>query len=190
MFLSAPKLAGPVKHLVPDPDTVILTSDRSLKWPVLLSLAAVSLLVGGIWLPFLLMYFPVYGLPALIAALYFAFLRANVVLSRRNSTLELRPRPSPSSLWQKTVRLDFSQIREFLVESEFDLGGGDVKPFVWHLTAITVDGKHHRLTWHFARQPVILAGEEASRITGKPLRVENDPYKSTTWEKWGYNFLR
>jgi|HubBroStandDraft_4_1064222.scaffolds.fasta_scaffold721617_2 hypothetical protein len=105
MIPSNPKLAGPVKYSSPDSDTVILTCDRSLKWPVI-----------------------------------------------------------------------------------FDSGSGE-SPFVWHLTAITVDGRSHRLTWHFDLKPMLLAGEEAARITGKPLRVERDALKSSTWNRWGYNFL-
>jgi hypothetical protein len=53
-----------------------------------------------------------------------------------------------------------------------------------------LDGKGYRLTWHFARQPILLAAEEAARITGKPLREEDDALKSSTWNRWGYNFLR
>jgi hypothetical protein len=127
--------------------------------------------------------------PAIVAALYFALLRANVVLSRKVGSLELRPIVSLLRTRHNTLQLSFSEIREFLVESEFELGLGST-PFVWHLTAITIDGKSHRLTWHFARQPILLAGEEAARITGKPLREESEPLNSSTWSRWGYNFLR
>jgi hypothetical protein len=170
---------GPVTHSTPDPDTVILTCDRSLKWPALIGLAALVLLVLGEW---------VLGFSALIAVMCFAMLRVDVVISKKNATLELRPMLAMFRFKRRTRSLTFSQIREFLVESEFTLDGS--KPFVWHLTAVTVDGTYHRLTWHFARQPIFRAGEEAARITGKPLREEPDPFKSSTWSHWGYNFLR
>ena len=190
MFLHSSKLAGPVKLSIPGPDTVILTCDRSLKWTLLFGLGGISLLAGGFWLPILFLYSPIYGLPALLAAVHFALLRANVVLSKKTSTLELRPMFPLFQARHRTVRLSFAEIREFLVESEFDLGLGEERPFVWHLTAVTLDGTYHRLTWHFARHPIILAGEEAARLTGKPLREERDPWKSSTRSRWGYNFLR
>jgi hypothetical protein len=188
MLPSNPKLAGPVKHSSPDPDTVILICDRSLKWPTLFGLSAVTVLIGSFWWPALLLVFFYYGVPAIVAALYFAALRANVVLSKKNGTLELKPLVPFFQTKRRTLRLNLSDIREFLVESEFALSGGE-DPFVWHLTAITTDGKSHRLTWHFDRDPVFLAGQEAARITGKPLREEADPTKSSTWDRWGYNFL-
>ncbi|MGH9713305.1 MAG: hypothetical protein ACRD5M_08400 [Candidatus Acidiferrales bacterium] len=177
-----------MKHSNPDPDTVILICDRSWKWPALIGLGGLGLLVGGLWFDPLWLYFPTYGLPAIVAALYFAMLRVNVVLSRKTATLELRPLVAPFFTKDRITHLNFSEIREFLVESEFDLAAG--QPFVWHLTAVTTDGTHHRLTWHFSREPILLAGKEAARITGKPLREEPDPLKSSTWSNWGYNFLR
>jgi hypothetical protein len=189
MLPSSPKLAGPVKYSSPDSDTVILTCDRSLKWPALLGLSSIGLFLGSFWSPAFSPIFAFYGVPAIAAALYFALLRANVVLSKKNGTLELKPLLSLFQTRRSTLKLAFSEIREFLVESEFDLGSGE-EPFVWHLTAVTVDGKSHRLTWHFVRRPVFLAGEESARITGKPLREERDPFKSSTWNRWGYNFLR
>jgi len=159
MFPDSSKLAGPVKHSTPDSDTVILTCDRGLRWPALLALTGLGLFLGGIWVPVLLLYFPFYGVPCIIGAFYFAALRAEVVLSKRNGTLELRP----------TIPLFQARTT---------------------LSVITVDGDPHRLTWHFAHDPVFLAGQEAARITGKPLREESDPWKSSTWTRWGYNFLR
>jgi hypothetical protein len=188
IFPSSPKLAGPVKHAIPNTETVILTCDRSLKWPAVLGLGGIGLLVAGLWVHLLWLYWFFFGLPALVAALYFALLRSNVVLSRKTGTLELRPMVTLFQTRHGITRLSFSEIREFLVESEFELGEG--KPFVWHLTAIKNDGTHARLTWHFAPQPILLAGDEAARVTGKPLREEPDPLKSSTWSHWGYNFLR
>ena len=127
-------------------------------------------------------------MPAIVASLYFAALRANVVLSKENGTLELKPLVPFFQTKRRTLRLKLSDISEFLVESEFDLGYGE-DPFVWHPTAITTDGKSHGLTWHFNRPPIFLAGQEAARITGKPFREEPDPTKSSTWNRWGYNFL-
>lgn len=189
MFPSSPKLAGPVKYSRPDSDTIILTCDRSFRWPALFGLSGIAVLLASLWSPALFIIFAVYGVPAIAAALYFAVLRANVVLSKKNGTLELKPMVPFFRTKRRTLLLNLSEIREFLVESEFDLGSG-ATPFVWHLAAITANGKSYRLTWHFARQPILLAAEEAARITGKPLREENDALKSSTWNRWGYNFLR
>ena len=189
MIPSSPKLAGPVKHSNPDSDTVILTCDRSLRWPALFGLIGIVLLLACFWSPGFFLVFAFYGVPAIIAALYFAVLRANVVLSKKAGTLELKPLIPLFQTRRRTLQVNFSEIREFLLEPEFDLGSGE-SPFVWHLAVITVDGRSHRLTWHFARQPVLLAGEQAARITGKPLREQRDALKSSTWSRWGYNFLR
>jgi hypothetical protein len=189
MFPHPSKLSGPVKHSTPDPDTLILTCDRRLRWPLLFGLSGLSVLLLGIWAPAVLVYFGLYCVASIIGAFYFAVLRADVVLSRKSATLELRPQFS----WLPGCRpllLPFSAIREFLVESEFSLLLDENTAFVWHLTAVTVDGKSHRLTWHFAHDPVFLAGQEAARIADKPLREEKDPWKSSTWSHWGYNFLK
>lgn len=189
MFPHPSKLAGPVKSSTPDSDTLILTCDRRLKWPVLIGLIGLGLLLGGIWVPILLAYSPIYGVPCIIGAFYFVALRADVVLSRKDAMLELRPMMRLFKS-RRTLGIPFSNIREFLVESEFELGAAESSPFVWHLTAITLEGVHHRLTWHFVREPVFLAGQEAARMTGKPLREKRDPSKSSTWSHWGYNFFR
>jgi len=187
MFPHPSKLAGPVKRSSPDPDTLILTCDRGPKWPILIGSIGIGLLLGSVWVPVLLLYSPFYGVPCLFAALYFVVLRADVVLSRRNALLEVRPM---IPLFQsRKLRIPFSSIREFLVESEFDLGTLESSPFVWHLTAITLDGVHHRLTWHFTHDPIFLAAQEAALITGKPLREERDPSQSSTWSHWGYKLL-
>ncbi len=70
----------------------------------------------------------------------------DVVLSKKNATLEVQPRLVGLRLKTKTPVLRFSEIREFLVESEFELGGAadetgrGSKPFVWHLTPIQTTG--------------------------------------------------
>lgn len=189
MFPHPSKLAGPVKQSNPDSETLILTCDRGLKWPILIGSIGLGSLLGGIWVPVLLLYCPFYGVPCVIGAFYFVALRADVVLSRNNATLEVRPM---IQFFQSrgALLIPFPTIREFLVDSEFDLGAAESSPFVWHLTVITIDGVHHRLTWHFVHDPVFLAAQEAARITGKPLREERDPCKSSTWRHWGYNFFR
>lgn len=189
MLPSSFKLAGPVKHSNPDSDTVILTCDRSLKWPAVFGVSGTGILLCCFWWPAYFFYLAFFAVPAILAALYFAVLRANVVLSKKTQTLELRPLVPLFQTGHRTLTLSFSEIREFLVEPEFDWGSGEA-PFVWHLTAIRTDGKSFRLTWHFVKPPIILAGQEASRITGKPLRQESDALKSSTWKLWGYNFLR
>jgi hypothetical protein len=189
MFPHSSKLAGPVKYSNPDPDTVLLTCDRSFKWPLAFALIGITAFVPVLFLRPLIIDSLMVGLPFLLFAVYFSLLRADVVLSKKSGTLELRPHFKPLRTKHRTVRLSFVEIREFLIESEFDLGIEGKSPFVWHLTAITVDGEHHRLTWHFTRASIIVAGEEAARITRKPLREQNDPYKSDTWNRWGYNFL-
>jgi hypothetical protein len=187
MFPHPAKLAGPVTIQTPDSDTVILSCDRGLKWPAFLALVGLGLISGSFWIPALLLFSPFFGIACIVAAFYFVALRAEVVLCRKTATVELRP-TIPWFQKRQALKLPFSSIREFLVESEFELG--IEKPFVWHLTAITTDGKQCRLTWHFVHDPVFLAGQEAARVTGKPLRQESDPWKSSTWSRWGYNFLR
>jgi hypothetical protein len=86
MFSFRSRLAGPVKHSIPDADTVILTCDRSLKWPALIGAGGVGLLIGSVWVHRLWPFFFIFGLPALIAALYSAMLRVDVVLSKKDST--------------------------------------------------------------------------------------------------------
>lgn len=187
MFPSTSKLAGPVRHSAPNPDTFILSCDRSLRWPLAFAIAGLFLLIGGFWLPppMMLLYCDVPGVCALAAAVYFVLLRAEVILSKEEGCLTLRPMyPLPGA---RITRISFSDIREFLVEAEFDIGEG--QPFVWHLTAVTTDGKQIRLTWHFRLEPIRIAAEQASRITGKPVREEPDARKSSTWSRWGYNFL-
>jgi hypothetical protein len=188
MIPPSPKLAGPVRCLSPDSDTVVLTCDRNLKRAALFGISGMVVLLASCWSLRFFLTSALYGVPAIIGALYFAVLRADVVLSKKNGTLELKPRISLFQTRRRTLRLSLSEIREFLIESEFDSGSGE-SPFVWHLTAITVDGRNHRLTWHFDLKPTLLAGEEAARITGKPLRIERDAFKSSTWSRWGYNFL-
>jgi hypothetical protein len=124
-----------------------------------------------------------------MAAFYFAALRADVMISKKGGTLELRPM-IPLFRRTRTRRLPFAEIREFLVEPEFEVGTEERSAFVWHLTAVTVDGKAHRLTCHFAHDPILAPGLEVARLTGKPLREESGPLKSSTWSHWGYNFLR
>jgi hypothetical protein len=186
MFPHPSKLAGPVKHSTPDSDTLILTCDRSLKWPAIFALPGLGTLLASIWDRIWLVFF-FYCSPFTFAALYFAVLRANVILSKKNETLVLRPM---LKLFKSrgSLCLPFSRIREFLVEAEFEAGVGAV-PFIWHLTAITIDGERHRLTWHFIHDPIRIAGQEAARITGKPLREESDPWMSSTWSRWGWKFL-
>jgi hypothetical protein len=87
--------------------------------------------------------------PAILGALYFVVLGANAGLSKKTDTLGLRPLVSAFQTGCRTLTLGLSQLREFLVEPEFDSGSGEGR-FAWHLTAIATDGKSDRLTWHFA----------------------------------------
>ena len=184
------KFAGPVKHSVPDSDTVVLACERGLKWPVLTGAGGAGLLTASIWLPTMLrLVIFLCGLFLLFGAINSVLVRIDVVLSKKNGRLEVRPVFAGIRLRPRFV-LKFSEIREFLLEPEFELGSIESQPFVWHLAAITNDGESHRLTWNFNRQPVRAAGEEAARISGKPLREESDPLRSSTWGHWGYNFLR
>ncbi|HUJ32206.1 MAG TPA: hypothetical protein VLY23_13060 [Candidatus Acidoferrum sp.] len=161
-----------------------------------MGLFGIGLLVASFWVPRLWAYLFFLGLPALLVAFYSAMVRVDIVLSKKNATLAVQPMLVSIPLKPNAPLFRFSEIREFLIESEFELGmasdetGKGSKPFVWHLTAVTTNGTQHRLTWHFARRPILLAGKEASRITGKPLREQPNPFKSSTWSHWGYNFLR
>jgi hypothetical protein len=49
LFPSRSRLAGPVKYSIPDAVTVILTCNRSLKWPALMGVAGIGFLVGSVW---------------------------------------------------------------------------------------------------------------------------------------------
>ncbi len=88
----------------------------------------------------------------------------------------------------KHSELEFADIREFVLEAEFEAAPG--RPFVWHLIVVDSNNKRFPLTWHFFREPILRAAQQAARLTGKPLREESDPWNSSRWERWGYNFFR
>jgi hypothetical protein len=185
---SSPKHAGPVKTEVPDSDTVVLRADRTFKWPLLIGFggliaACLGILFSGFGVLSLF-----FGPLAIITALCFAFFRSKVTLSRRTASLIRGPVFSIVKTKRNALRISFSDIREILVEAEFELGPGE-KPFIWHLAIVTNNGVHYPLTWHFFKEPVSLAAQEVARITGKSVREEGDPWNTKKWERWGYNFL-
>ena len=78
------------------------------------------------------------------------------------------------SPWKSRTRshVPFSELREFVVGPEFEIGVGD--SFVWHLFAINRDGRQIPMTWHLQREPVWAAAIHASEVSGKPVREQPD----------------
>jgi hypothetical protein len=188
MFLMTPlkaKITGPVGTSRPDSDTVILFCDRSFRWPVVFGLSGAVELWVGFWLPEPTSLF--FGVFSIIACSCFLFCRPQIILSAKTASLERRPLISFFRTGRDALRLDFSEIHEFLLEAEFEAAPD--KPFVWHLIAVRNDGKRVPLTWHFVREPILRAAQQAARVTGKGFREESNPWNSSRWERWGYNLL-
>jgi hypothetical protein len=113
MFSFHSRLAGPVKHSTPDPDTVILTCERALTWPCLIGLFGIGLLIASFWLPPVWVYFFLFGLPALLAAFYLAMVRVDVVLSKKNATLAVQSMLLSIPLKPKARPSDFRKFVSF-----------------------------------------------------------------------------
>jgi len=119
----------------------------------------------------------------------FLWYRPKTLLSAQSKSLERYRRSTwlPWK-WQRTLVLPFDEIREFVVEAEFEFA--PEKPFIWHLLTVDRSGRRHALTWHFEREPVRKAGKAAASVSGKPLREIDDPIQTGRWEPWSYNFFR
>jgi hypothetical protein len=123
----------------------------------------------------------------LLAGISFAFQRPRIVLSLERQSMFLLYRSwSP---WKSRTRshVPFSELREFVVGPEFEIGVGD--SFVWHLFAINRDGRQIPMTWHLQREPVWAAAIHASEVSGKPVREQPDATQSERWKTWGANFI-
>jgi hypothetical protein len=181
------KHAGPVKIAILNSDTLVLDTDRTFKWPLVIGLSGVVATCFGIWFPPLVYFFIYYAPLAITSSLCFVLFRAKITLSGKTASLERGPVFSLVRTRRNILRIGFSDIREFLVEAEFELAPEE--PFIWQLAVVTNDGTHYPLTWHFLREPVIHAAQEATRMTGKPIREECNPWNTSKWQRRGYNLL-
>lgn len=89
--------------------------------------------------------------------------------------------------WRTRSNVQFSDLNEFVMEPEFEIGGGE--SFVWHLFAIDREERQIPITWHFRREPVWEAAVLASEVSGKPVREQPDATQSDKWKTWGANFI-
>ena len=186
MLFARAKLSGPVKASQAE-DLVLLESDSSAIPPLIaasfgLGFLYLSLVASSHWIPAFCGF-----LCFLVCAEL--LLRPHVLLSSNSHSIQIL-------VWswlrlRRVVKdeIPFADIRELLVEAEFELGA-DEHPVVWHL--VVLSGENHRadLTWHFQQPPTMLIAKQLAELTGKPIRVEKDPTNSGRWASWGYNFLR
>jgi hypothetical protein len=123
----------------------------------------------------------------LLTGISFAFQRPRIVLSLERQSMSLLHRSWLPWKWRTRLSVPFSELWEFVVEPEFELGGGD--SIVWHLFAINCGGRQIPMTWHFQREPVWEAATHASEVSGKPVREQPDATQSEKWKTWGANFI-
>jgi hypothetical protein len=186
MLLPRAKLSGPVKASQAE-DSVLLESNSSSIPPLIaagfgLGFLYLSLVVSSGFIPTVCGFFCILVCAELL-------LRPRVLVSSRSHSIQIL-----GWSWLRLRRnakdeIPFADIRELLVEAEFDLGV-DQHPVVWHL--VVLSGENHRadLAWHFQQAPTMLVAKQLAELTGKPIRVEKDPTNSGRWASWGYNFLR
>jgi len=186
VLFSPSKLSGPVKTSQAQ-DTVLLESSSSVIVPLIVA----SFGLAFFSLPFLttLTILPVSC--GLVCILFSAelLLRPRVLVSLGSRSIQIL---AWSSLrLRRVIREDipFDDIRELLVEAEFQLGFEE-HPVVWHL--VVVAGENHRsdLAWHFQLEPTMKVAKHLAELTGKQVIVASDPTNSSRWASWGYNFLR
>jgi hypothetical protein len=186
VLFSPAKLSGPIKSSQVE-DSVLLESNSSAIPPLI----AASFGLGFLYLSL------VASSPFISAAcgfLCFLFcaellLRPRVLVSSRSHSIHILVWN-----WLRLRRvakneIPFADIRELLVEAEFDLGI-DEHPVVWHLVVLSRENHRADLAWHFQQAPTMLVAKQLAELTGKPIRVEKDPTNSGRWASWGYNFLR
>lgn len=186
MLFPQAKLSGPVKASQAA-DSVLLEANSSSIAPLItagfgLGFLYLSVVASSPWIPAFCGF-----LCFLVGAEL--LLRPRVLVSSSSHLIQVL---AWSWLRLRRVAKDeipFAEIRELLVEAEFDLGV-DEHPVVWHL--VVLSGENHRadLAWHFQQAPTMLVAKHLAELTGKPIRVEKDPTNSGRWASWGYNFLR
>jgi hypothetical protein len=186
MFFPRAKLSGPIKTSQAE-DSVVLESNSSVIPPLIatgfgLGFLYLSLFVSSRFIPAVCGFFCLLICAELL-------LRPRVLVSSRSRSIQILVWN-----WLRLRRvakdeISFADIRELLVEAEFELGV-DEHPVVWHL--VVLSGENHRadLAWHFQQAPTMLVAKQLAELTGKPIRVEKDPTNSGRWASWGYNFLR
>jgi hypothetical protein len=187
VFLPTAKLAGPVRALQSDPESLLLESEAKVIVPAILGVIglnflAVSFLVSRFLVPALLC-----GLTCLTFSAELLF-RPRVLVSSHSRSIQILKWSWLTFRWRVTDEQSFADIKELLVEAEFELGAGD--PLIWHLVVLLGEHQRLNLTWHFQKEPTMKVAQQLSTLTGKPLRVESDPTSSGRWSYWGYNFLR
>jgi hypothetical protein len=180
------KLSGPVKTSLSD-DFILLESGSSVKVPLIGACLGLAL--------FSLAFFsasPVLPVACGLVCILFSaelLLRPHILISPSSRSIQIL-----AWSWLRFRRvmkeeISFAEIREVLVEAEFQLGFEE-HPVVWHL--VTLSGENHRtdVAWHFQREPTMKVANHLAELTGKPITVENDPTNSSRWASWAYNFLR
>ncbi len=177
---------GPLKSSSRRSGNVVLACDSSYRWPIVLGVVGVISTGLLVWHPSLyVLLWP--GPVLLLAGISFAFQRPHVVLSSEHQSMSLLHRSWLPWKWRTQSTVPFGDLREFVVEPEFELGGGD--SFVWHLFAINRDGRQIPMAWHFRREPVWEAAIHAAEVSGKPVREQPDATQSEKWKTWGANFM-
>lgn len=180
------KFAGPVKTSSPNPRSIALLPDRSLFASLLLGGFAGLLILFGWWIGSAIPFFPAGALA--LASFAVGLNRPYTIVSAETNTVERFRRSWLTWRWKSEFQIPFREIKEFLVQAEMEFAPD--KPTAWHLFVLTEDGRDVPLTWHMERKPVWDAAEAASRVSGKPVRENDDPLCAKTWDKWGYMFLR
>jgi hypothetical protein len=186
VFFPPAKLSGPIKASQAE-DSVLLESNSSVVPPLI----AASFGLGFLYLSFIA---SSSFIPAVCGFLCFLvcaelLLRPHVLVSSGSHSIQIL-------VWNwlrlRRVAKDeipFADIRELLVEAEFDLDGRE-HPVVWHLVVLSGENRRADLAWHFQQAPTMLVAKQLAEFTGKPIRIEKDPTNSGRWASWGYNFLR
>jgi hypothetical protein len=159
MLLPRAKLSGPVKASQAE-DSVLLESNSS-SIPALiaagfgLGFLYLSLVASSPWIPAFC------GFLCLLVGAEL-LLRPRVLVSSSSRSIQIL-----AWNWLRLRRIakdeiPFEEIRELLVEAEFDLGVDD--PVVWHL--VVLSGENHRadLAWHFQQAATMLVAKHLAEL--------------------------
>jgi hypothetical protein len=193
--------AGKLVCTAPDPQTLVFDYRLSRFWRILFALGGTLLLailawhgklpiVVSIFLAAVVWTFPLYGI------LFPLTEQPRVVLCAKTETLERFPYHWGAWRNRPNLHLQFGDIREFLMEPQYNLGyaahGGEVKPQSagWHLLAIGADATRYDLIFHMRREPIFALAQKAGHLAGKPVRETGDALDSDHWNNWGVNFVR
>ena len=185
------KLCGPVATSVTDSGSVLLRCDRGLMKSLMLVMLVV-LFPCLVWIPLvrrgalLALSLAVIALAALWSAIILD--HPEIIVSTAKKRVERLRRSAFMLRWRNELEIPFSDIKEFLVQAEMQLGPGH--PVAYHLLAVKRSGEEVHLSWHIRREPILEAAQEVSRASGIPVRTSDNPLEASTWSKWGYMFVR